>query len=266
MKNFLSIVVIVLVLATALSFLSSAFPGSSSIGSGISSEDSIDADKLSGLNISFLGDSISTYDGYSNNAKINSTLSKNNKYYPSTNSNNDLTSVEDTYWYQTIEELSLNLCVNNSCDASRVSNTRTDSIPSGLSRATELHSTVAEPDIIVVYIGTNDIANGVSLEVFTEAYDQMVSDIIERYASADVYVCTLLPEKRYNDDALLCSFNDAIKIVAKDYDCNVVDFYADSGITWDNYTKYTIDNLHPNAAGMDKLTECLVDAIKKGTK
>ena len=266
MKKFLSIIVIILVLATALSFFSSAFPRSSSGSSNTQNEEVSDTDKMSGLKISFLGDSITTYNGYSNNPSYNSTLSKNSKYYPSTNSNNDLTSVRDTYWYQTISELSLKLCVNNSCDASRVSNTRTDSIPSGLSRATELHSTVAEPDIIVVYIGTNDIANGVSLEVFTEAYDQMVSDIIERYASADVYVCTLLPEKRYNDDALLCSFNDAIKTVAEDYDCNVVDFYADSGITWDNYTKYTIDNLHPNAAGMDKLTECLVYAIKKGTK
>ncbi len=262
MKNILSVFAVILVLVAALSFLSSSFPGKSTG----TSDDPSDNTTLEGLKISFLGDSITTYDGYSNSARYNSTLVKNSKYYPSSDANNDLSSVRDTYWYQTIQELSLELCVNNSCDASRVSNTRTDSIPSGLSRAQELHSTTAEPDIIVVYIGTNDIANGVSLEVFTEAYDQMISDITERYDTADVYVCTLLPEKRYNDDALLCSFNDAIKNVAEDYNCNVVDFYSDSGITWSNYTKYTIDKLHPNAAGMDKLTECLVEAIKKGTK
>ena len=266
MKNLLSIVAIILVLVAAVSFLASAFPGSSSGSSGTQNKEAADADKLSGLKISFLGDSITTYDGYSNNPSYNSTLSKNSKYYPSTNSNNDLTSVKDTYWYQTISELSLKLCVNNSCDASRVSNTRTDSIPSGLSRAQELHSATVEPDIIVVYIGTNDIANGVSLEVFTEAYEQMMTDITDTYDNADVYVCTLLPEKRYNDDALLCSFNEAIKDIAELYDCNVVDFYAESGITWDNYTEYTIDNLHPNATGMDKLSECLVNAIKRGTK
>lgn len=265
MKNLLSIVAIILLLAAALSFLSSAFPGSSSDSSGAQNKD-FATNKLSGLKISFLGDSITTYDGYSNNSSYNSTLSNNNKYYPSTNSNNDLSSVKDTYWYQTINELSLKLCVNNSCDASRVSDTRNDSIPSGLSRAMELHSSIAEPDIIVVYIGTNDIANGVSLEVFYEAYEQMITDITDRYLNADVYVCTLLPEKRYDDDALLCSFNEAIKTIAGMYDCNVVDFYADSGITWSNYTKYTIDNLHPNALGMDRLTSCLVNAIKKGTK
>lgn len=262
MKNILSVFAVILVLVAALSFLSSSFPGRSTGTSDISTEESSDSISLEGMKISFLGDSITTYDGYSNSSRYNSTLINNTKYYPSTHSNNDLTSVKDTYWYQVIDELSLELCVNNACDASRVSDTRSDNIPNGMERASELHRTTSMPDIIVVYIGTNDIANGVSLATFAESYNTMISTICESYPEAAIYVCTLLPERRYSDDVLLCSFNEAIKDVATEYSCTVVDFYANSGITWDNYTNYTIDNLHPNASGMDKLTKCVVEAIR----
>ena len=263
-KNFLVIIVAAILLLGVASMITSFFPGDKQSGRGNVGKpvDNVEKEQLT---ISFLGDSITTYSGWSNNSYYNSSLSNNVACYPMTNNeNNDISSVEDTYWVQVMKELNLRLCVNNSCDASRVSDTRTDSIPCGMERASELHRTSYKPDIIIVYIGTNDIANDISLEEFTESYTTMVNTIIENYPGADVYLCTLLPERRYNDDALLCSFNDAIKSIATENSCTVVDFYTASGITWDNYTSYTIDNLHPNAAGMDKLTECIVNTIRKG--
>ena len=266
-KNKFFVILSVMLLIGVLAFITSFSPKDNQNDGSSTGKPVDNVDESEQLTISFLGDSISTYSGWSNNSFYNSTLTQNVTCYPMASSDrNDIRGVSDTYWAQVIEELNLRLCVNNSCDASRVSDTRTDNIPCGMVRASELHRTSYTPDIIVVYIGTNDIANGISLEVFTESYRTMVNAINESYPRAEVYLCTLLPERRYSDDALLCSFNDAIKSIAAESSCTVVDFYTDSSITWDNYTSYTIDNLHPNAAGMDKLTECIVNTIKKANK
>ena len=219
--------------------------------------------------ISFLGDSITTYDGFSNNSTYNTTIGKNASYYKSSKMR-----VTDTWWYQSARELDMSLCVNNSWDGGRVTDTK-EGITSGIERAKNLHNdtTNVKPDLIIVYMGTNDLANGISLYDFEVAYMSMLDNIKTSYPNAEVYCCTLLPESRTSTDtlkALLPEFNSSIVEMAYEHGYNIIDFASD--ITdWDYTTDTFTDSwssgtlrVHPTTAGMDKLSECVINTISKG--
>ena len=220
---------------------------------------------LKGKTVSFLGDSITTYEGWSNNTGHNSTLGNNATKY-----NNTIMNVNSTWWKQTINELQLSLCVNNSCDASRVTDTNSN-LTNGMTRSKQLHRDDGkQPDIIIVYLGTNDLGNDVFLKEnsgtdnFIPAYNVMLENIKTTYPDADIFVCTLLPEGRNNENELL-AYNEAIKELAVDAGVNVIDLYADSGINRANYLQYVINEdkftVHPNEAGMDKISDTVVKAL-----
>lgn len=246
---------------------------------------------LTGKNFSILGDSISTFKGYSNDdTNTNSTIGSNAVWY--TGSTGGVTSVDETWWMQTINETGMNLLVNNSYSGSRLSNNDKGAGSAGYLRATELHDDTGEnagtnPDIIALWLGINDVNNGVSLGTysedlystlitdngdetytyatpsnFTEAYIITVHKLITTYETADVFAFTFLPNK-YANATKLEPFNEVVENVANYYGIEIVDLYNDSGITYDNYKEYCDDSeeLHPNPAGMDLITKTFVDAL-----
>lgn len=230
---------------------------------------------LAGKYISFLGDSITTYEGWSNSTTFNSTIGGNGVYY---NANSGLT-VHDTWWKQLIDTNGMRLCVNNSWNAGRI--TARNDIPSAKVRSEQLYNDSKEiyPDVIVIYLGTNDIGNGITTScTFDEAYElihgiyyrddplQVLLYSIENMRTlynCDIFVCTLPPESRTCDKAEeLEFFNEQIRKIEGNIDnCYVVDLFLDSGITYDNYMNYTIDDgslrVHPNRFGMDLITNCV---------
>ena len=114
-----------------------------------------------GKKLSILGDSISTYLGISNNEAYNTTIGDNAVYYNETN-HKLLDSAADTWWMQTMDTLGMNLCVNNSWSGSCASDREGSNASIAYrSRCTQLHndtgSTDVNPDIIAIYLGTNDI-------------------------------------------------------------------------------------------------------------
>ena len=149
--------------------------------------------------------------------------------------------VYDTWWYQSAKALDMSLCVNNSWDGGRVTDTK-QGITSGIERALNLHndSTNVKPDVIIVYMGTNDLAIGISLFDFEVAYTSMLTNIKSSYPDAEVYCCTLLPESHTaNDDlkALLLEFNKSIRSMAISYGYSIIDFVSE--ITdWDYCFKH----------------------------
>ena len=219
--------------------------------------------------ISFLGDSITTYDGWSNNSTHNTTIGNNTSYYKSSKMR-----VTDTWWYQSARELNMSLCVNNSWDGGRVTDTK-EGITSGIERAKNLHNdtTNVKPDLIIVYMGTNDLANGISLYDFEVAYMSMLDNIKTSYPNAEVYCCTLLPESRTSTDtleALRLKFNLSICNMAYNCGYNIIDF-ASEITDWDYTTDTFTDSwssgtlrVHPTTAGMDKLSECVINTISRG--
>lgn len=119
-----------------------------------------------GKKLSILGDSISTYSGISNNTSVNSTIGSNASYYPG--SIGTVKSAAETWWMQAIDTLGMDLCVNNSWSGRCATNMDSNANRIGYTHCTELHnntgSVAVNPDIIAIYLGTNDI-KGITSEV-----------------------------------------------------------------------------------------------------
>ena len=261
-KNILSIIAIILVFVSVFSLIAHLLGKKEEISASKPIEPSKIGNTLSPENgyISFLGDSITTYEGWSNNTKYNSTIGEYGSYYDSSK-----LSVTDTWWYKVSETMGYGLCVNNSLDAARVSATHVR-LPSALERADNLHNDNAGilPDVIVIYLGTNDLANGVSVSKFEEAYDELLYEV-GKYFDAKIYCCTLLPESRNADKAdELSSYNDIIRTTARQWGYELIDFYNE--IDYWNYNMYTFEDatmrVHPNKIGMQKMYEAVISIMK----
>ncbi len=239
---------------------------------------------LAGKNVSILGDSISTFDGYSNDVtNTNSTLLGNNSWYgASLGAVND---VNETWWMQSINEYNMNLLVNNSASGSLVFS---DSNTAGYkTRAVNLHDNIGEnsgtnPDMIWIYMGNNDAKNykdsldtigtyeDINFETlivendgvytyetpttFAEAYAIMIHKIITTYSASDVFTFTL-PVRSVNEfgEESTPLVNDIITKIANKYGTTIVDLY----------TLYPANSdLHPDAYGMDLMTKIVNDAIE----
>ena len=173
---------------------------------------------LAGKTISILGDSISTYTGVSNNAAYNATLSGGEIYYTEGRWG---VYQKDTWWQQAIDTLGLELTVNNSWSGSCIFNTRSGTVGAYVDRSVQLHNTKGkEPDMIAVYLGTNDFCNykstlGTSADIdyvslitktesaytyatpttAAEAYAIMLHKAAARYPDSEIYCFTLLPQR-----------------------------------------------------------------------
>lgn len=222
--------------------------------------------------ISFLGDSITTYNGWSNSTSYNSTIGNNAVWYPHSTNTDAQFAVNQTWWYQAVEQLGYELCVNNSYSGANVLDSNTYN-----TRAANLHNTTTNisPDVVVIYMGINDCRNAKAVgdyigteappatpTTFSEAYGKTIKTIQDTYAGVEIYCCTVLPDAKDPNANNEEEFNAAIRAIANNMGATVIDLYALSGITEENVANYTVDKgLHPNEAGMDIITNVVVNAI-----
>lgn len=183
------------------------------------------------LRVSFLGDSITTYAGYSDSGSINATLPQNPTWYGKSKMD-----VSQTWWYRVTGEMGWELCVNNSYSGGRVSNAY-----SYETRAKNLHTADGQqPDVILIYYGINDYNNMVPLATFRTAYSAMLDAIRTAYPEATVYCATLIPilctDNGRNTTLTangagiaLTEFNRVIGTLAGAKNANVIDFAAAIG-------------------------------------
>ena len=243
--------------------------------------------------ISIVGDSISTYQGWSNISPGSTSAAV---YYP----HGSIDNVNKTYWKKLVDRTGAKLLVNNSWSGSRCSNTGSGSVVSTTNdRCKQLGKNGIDPDYIIINIGTNDFDYGVQLgtwngrgedypanpdttapTTFREAYSVMMARIKKNYPLAKVYCCTVPCGNRcgggYNEKnsqgVYLVEFNDAIREIATAYGSRVIDL-ASSGLNY--YTLSTLycdynassqggegDALHPNEAGMERYYELIRDALE----
>ena len=223
---------------------------------------------LSGKNFSILGDSISTFSGSSNDStNTNSTTGTNKLFYGGTQY--EVTNVNMTWWKQVANDTGMNVLVNNSSAGDTVAE-------GGQTRSLQLHDDTGDnagdtPDIIAVYMGVNDIKNSTTLtkEAFKSNYLSMVNNILTTYTDSDVFLFTI-PQYTYDSanrvsitDEELEVYNDAIREIAAEKECGLVDLFANSGITAETLSIYTGEGLHPNAEGMDLITKCFEKVLIK---
>ncbi len=244
---------------------------------------------------SIVGDSISTLNGYNPNNY--------NMFYNDDNcAKSSVNDMKDTWWGKVIDFFGGELLVNDSWSGSRVTKlpNQDDLFPSGCSekRTGNLHIGSVKPDVIIVYLGTNDWANSVSLwpedlthidlerarlpiemDKFEDAYMYMLGNLHQNYPNAEIWCCTLCETYMSNNTSFkfphryagthIDWYNDSIRKITKDWNCNLIDLY-NSHIPYD-----TIDGTHPNESGMntiatlvlremaDEQGKCLLDCEKE---
>lgn len=225
---------------------------------------------------SIVGDSISTLEGYipPNNAVY---------YNPDHQRAANVYEVTDTWWGQVIEQLGGKLLVNDSFSGSTAvihpacfvdSYTCTDL------RTAHLHQGDVAPDVIMIYMGTNDrgicakpLATDQSektdLSVFSTAYATMLQKLCANYPAAQIW-CLTLP-------VCYCSANEqfafpyehggwhieqfcqAIRDCAQQYGCRVIDLYAQTKANpYDS-----MDGCHPNAQGMKTISSAVLAELAR---
>ena len=255
--------------------------------SGIAKE-TYQTDVLKGKYVSLLGDSITTYEGVSNNPVNNTTIATYHSWYNGA-WQNVLNSYEETYWGQVITKYEMNLLVNNSHGGNRLIDTSGSGItvPAGYVRVENLAANTGElngtkPDMIFIHMGTNDYIANITLgeltedtyssvvsgsgykapATFTEAYIITIEKASKLYPDAQIFVFTLIPSGYNTNWNLLNAYNARIRELAAHYDNVVlVDVAAESGINTSNYESYTHDGTHPNNAGIAKIAAVLEKAI-----
>lgn len=218
-------------------------------------------EELQNKSISFLGDSITTFEGYSNDCQNrNTTICENKTYYKGYN---HITDVNDTWWMQTANNVGLNVLVNNSYSGDKV-------IDKAQSRCQQLHNDTRinkmSPDIIVVYMGINDFIKKVSLEDFTNSYKKMIETIKNTYPHADIFLLNLLPNRTtLRSLEELEMFNNSIYEISQEYNAVLVDINNESGIDLNTCETHMADIkcLHPSKEGMTAMANVLTKSIEE---
>ena len=166
------------------------------------------------INISVLGDSITAFENYSNGVAANtanSTLAGGRVWFPMTEREYDsegnpinkgtgeITEAEHIWIYKAAQSLGANILVNNSWSGSAVKFWQYGAPGMWEDRAVQLHDNTGdnngqEPDIIVVYMGTNDfkyteLVNGTYAKLEDGSYYQSVLGSYE-----DVNFATLITD------------------------------------------------------------------------
>lgn len=232
--------------------------------------------KYYGRKFSIVGDSISTLEGYNPKGyKVFYTGQKSEK--------TGVVHKQDTWWDQVVRYFSGELLVNNSWSGSRVTKLqeREELFPSGCSdeRTSALHLNNVNPDVIIVYLGTNDWAFGAKTgnetcilgdddnEKFFYAYNNMLKRIISNYPQGEIWCCTLCgtyisqrPEFEFphsHAGTHIEEYNDIIRKVVQLHSCNLIDLYAYK-------TPYdSIDGSHPTKDGMNTIAQMIINSITK---
>ncbi len=219
---------------------------------------------------SFLGDSITTYDG-----KIPVSFPA---FYTSVGFKyTGISSYHDTWWGQVLSYFEAKLLVNNSWSGSYVSRppeTEIESYGCSDSRCSGLSAGGILPDHIIIYMGTNDRGYGFRLEdggsedmsVIANAYSLMLKKLKKNYPQAEIWCCTLTEPYCSRDPFYKApttyngitndAYNRVISNVVHASGCHLIDL-AKKCERVD-----TIDGLHPNIDGMTSIADAVIEVMK----
>ena len=237
-----------------------------------------------GKQFSVLGDSISTLDGYNPRGyKV---------FYAGENcARSGVIEAADTWWDKVIAFFGGELLVNNSWSGSRITKLEYNGslFPSGCSnkRTSMLHINDIKPDVILVYLGTNDWANGVPTYEYWEnsednknwlgtmllpnetcfdiAYEEMLEKLKSNYPKSEIWCCTLCethiserPDFKFPHKYAgthIEKYNEIIRRVVRRHNCKLVDLYAYK-MAYDS-----IDGSHPTNTGMNTIATMMIRSI-----
>jgi lysophospholipase L1-like esterase len=223
--------------------------------------------------ISFLGDSITTFQGWIPEGYA--------YYYP----RYGITDVEQTWWKQLINVTGMELVKNCAWSGSKITGNAASTTSAAAGCSTKRINDLADgnkvPDIIIILISINDFGADVPLGTWdggllpedstnvgnvSEAYALMVSKILKTYPHAEVFCGTVLETPLHNYDSTtnqypsdfgtigqagytrVHDYNETIRKIARAFGVNVLEMHQ-CGIHYFNSSSYLGDGLHPNPAG-----------------
>lgn len=242
--------------------------------------------KYFGKQFSILGDSISTLEGYN-------PMGYSVFYTGDACERSGVMDMKDTWWGKIIDYFGAELLVNNSWSGSRVTKIpgRDTLFPSGCSdeRTGGLHIGSIMPDVIIVYLGTNDWAYGAQTEkerkrflrdrirsfaggyiqgddtVFSVAYARMLDSLRRNYPTAEIFCCTLNETCMTSDPAFVFphsyggihidQYNNIIRQAANRKGCAVIDLSV-AHLPYDS-----VDGSHPTETGMNTLATLMLRGL-----
>lgn len=232
-----------------------------------------------GLSLSIFGDSISTYEDY-----IPYGLAV---YYPI---HGDLTDVSQTWWMKLLDDTGMELCSNASSSGSTCvgDSLSVDEPKYGCSdyRISLLTGKQGKmPDVIIVYMGTNDLMmmapmgenDGTKLveegviENFSDAYTMILDKLESNYPAAQIYCCTLAQVGDWGSDTPFVAltngfgftsedYSKQIEIIAANKGIPVIDLYH-CGIETDNLQETSTDGVHPTPTGMEYIEQAVLKGM-----
>lgn len=204
---------------------------------------------FAGKTVSILGDSISTYKGYVPDGY--------SCFYPYPTA--DLGDVNQTWWMQVINKLGMKLLKNNSYSGTCVSEGTGNNSTVQDSRLKELLFGTEAPDIIIIFMGSNDCGSQyVKYDTFKNSYKVMLDKIKVLCPNSEIYIMTLPPSKLYNENDRV-EYNEVIRQYAKDYNLPLVEM--NNTYNGDDCSKYLVDSAHQNLAGMTKLANAVIQGM-----
>lgn len=236
---------------------------------------------LEGMGLSILGDSISTFDGWIPAECV--------VFFPF---DGNVTNVSQTWWMQLLKDTRMELCSNSSSSGSTcVGDSFSIDDPKYGCGGYRISSLAGKqgimPDIIIVYMGTNDVLMGIPLgdndgtklveegviENFSDAYCLILDKLASEYPVAEIYCCTLLPMGDWGVDEPFVNFTNGIGLTSEDYSkqiqtiaenkgVSVIDLYH-CGIEIDNLDVMTSDGVHPTPEGMKCVEQAVLSAVEE---
>jgi len=219
----------------------------------------------SGKIVSFLGDSLTTFAGYIPSA--------NRARYPE---DDLLQVVDDTWWKRIVNQFGFRLGINESWAGSRISwDGTTESADIGankhiasVARISNLKNS-GNPDVIVVWGGTNDIAGAVTLGTFSSSTaTYTLSNTVDTYANAcrtmfyrlmtsypraRIY-CVLPCYSTMYTSSSLDTYNNMLRDICDFFKVTYIDLRL-LPIGQNRYMKILPDGTHPNAIGMKMISD-----------
>lgn len=171
--------------------------------------------------------------------------------------------------------------VSKLCKISKVS---TDAVPGqklGMVADRLTTESLAGIDLITIFAGTNDYGGNKLLGTKNDdkAIDKFYGNIrkvIDKIQSlnsrAKIVFITPLKRGRFENQPVYPESNNAgnkleqyvqaIKYVCGEKSVQVIDLFNDSGINENNLSQFTTDNLNPNTAGYDKISQVIANELE----
>ena len=111
------------------------------------------------------------------------------------------------------------------------------------------------PDVILVYMGSNDCASKyVSLYDFNRDYKVMIENLQKLCPNSEIVLCTLATSPFYSKENQT-EYNEVIKKYAEEYNLKVLDLVGA------DLTGHLVDSAHPNTSGMTVFANEVVEKL-----